>query len=201
VVDRISTIVAQNRSNVAQIGGTGAPVGELGPMTLGRGWIAAAALLLALPAAPCAAAPATQSVTVSAKIVKPLTLTWEQDLDMGSILLAPGVWSGATVALSQDGQLACGDARVTCSGMTAVARYRVTGTNRQVVRITAPDVVMVNQADPTKTLLLRVDSPDSVTLTSSGAPGNIFSLGGAITLDSTTADGTYTGTFDVTVDY
>ncbi len=60
---------------------------------------------------------------------------------------------------------------------------------------------MINQGDPTKTLLLVVDSPESVTLTSSGAPGNIFNLGGSITLDSTTADGTYAGTFDVTVDY
>jgi spore coat protein U-like protein len=60
---------------------------------------------------------------------------------------------------------------------------------------------MVNQADPTKSLTLVVDNPGQVTLTSSGEPGNNFSLGGSITLDSTTATGTYTGTFQVTVDY
>ena len=37
--------------------------------------------------------------------------------------------------------------------------------------------------------------------TSSGQPGNNFDLGGTIVLDSTTATGTYRGTFAVTVDY
>lgn len=169
-------------------------------MTLARGTIAAAAMLLALSAAPARAA-STQTATVSAKVVKPLTLTWEQDLDLGSILLSPGSWSGVTVGITHSGTFTCTDPRVTCSGATSVARYRVTGTNRQVVRITAPDVVLVNQVDSTKTLLLTVDNPGTVTLTSSGAPGNIFGVGGSITLDSTTADGTYVGTFNVTVDY
>jgi hypothetical protein len=40
-----------------------------------------------------------------------------------------------------------------------------------------------------------------VTLTNSGPPGSSFSLGGSISLSSTTAGGTYVGTFNVTVDY
>ena len=169
-------------------------------MALAWGRIAAAALLLAVPVASRAAG-ATQNATVSAQIVKPLTLRWEQDLNLGSILLAPGTWSGATVSISHGGILSCGDARLTCSGATVPARYRVTGTNKQVVRITAPNVTLVNQSDPSQTLVLAVHNPGSVTLTSSGAPGNTFNLGGSITLNSTTADGTYVGTFNVTVDY
>jgi spore coat protein U-like protein len=38
-------------------------------------------------------------------------------------------------------------------------------------------------------------------LTSSGIPGDDFSIGGSVTLNSTTAAGTYAGTFNVTVDY
>jgi hypothetical protein len=38
-------------------------------------------------------------------------------------------------------------------------------------------------------------------MTSSGEPGINFDLGGSITLSSATADGTYSGTMNVTVDY
>jgi len=43
--------------------------------------------------------------------------------------------------------------------------------------------------------------PGTVMLTNSGAPGNNFDLGGSITVASTTGDGVYSGTFNVTVDY
>lgn len=160
--------------------------------------IAAAASLLALPSPLFAE---TKTVAVSAQVVKPLTLKWEQDLNLGSILLAPGSWSGATVAISQAGILTCTDARLTCTGLAQPARYRATGSNRMVVRISAPNVTLVNQSDPSQTLVIAVDRPQSVTLTSSGAPGNIFNLGGSIALSSSTAEGVYVGTFNVTVDY
>lgn len=168
-------------------------------MIVAYGRIAAAALLLMLSAA-TPAAPTTENAPVAAQVVKPVTLRWEQDLNLGSVLLGPGTWSGATVSLSQGGVRTC-DARLTCSGIALPARYRVTGNNRQVIRINAPNVTMVNQSDPTKTLVLTVSSPGSVTLTSSGAPGNTFNLGGSIAVSSTTADGLYVGTFNVTVDY
>jgi hypothetical protein len=46
-----------------------------------------------------------------------------------------------------------------------------------------------------------VDNPGSALLTNSGPPGTNFSLGGSISLSSTTVSGTYSGTFNVTVDY
>ena len=138
---------------------------------------------------------------VSANVVKPLVLTWIQDLDLGTIVLGPGTWSGATVQISRAGAFSCTNANVTCSGATQVAQYNVSGSNKQVVHISAPNVVLVNQSDSSQTLTLTVDSPGSVTLTNSGPPGSNFSLGGSVTLNSTTASGTYSGTFNVTVDY
>ena len=88
-----------------------------------------------------------------------------------------------------------------CTAATQVAQYNVTGTNQHAVRISAPNVTMINQADSTKTLTLVVDSPASVMLTNSGAPGINFSLGGSVTLSSTTPTGIYVGTFNVTADY
>lgn len=161
------------------------------------------ALIVSL-AALTAAAPAHAAnnvATVQANVVKPLILTRVQDLDLGSIVLGPGTWSNATVAISRAGTFSCTNANLTCTGATQVAKYNVSGTNNQVVRISAPNVTLVNQSDPTKTLTLVVDSPGTVTLTNSGPPGSNFSLGGSITLSSSTAGGTYSGTFNVTVDY
>jgi hypothetical protein len=142
----------------------------------------------------------TQNANVNANVVKPLTLTSQQDLDLGTIIVPRGTWSGATVGISTAGVFSCA-AQVVCSGAPQVARYKVTGSNKSVVRITAPNVTLVNQSDSTKTLTLVVDNPGTVTLTSSGEPGNTFNLGGSIALTSTTAEGSYSGTFAVTVDY
>jgi spore coat protein U-like protein len=154
--------------------------------------------LLAAVAAPAAAV--TQNASVNANVVRPLTLVSQQDLDLGTVTLKLGTWSGATVGISHTGVFTC-NANLVCTGAPQVARYKVTGSNKMVVRITAPNVTLVNQSDSTKTLTMTLDNPGQVTLTSSGEPGNSFDLGGSITLSSTTAEGTYSGTLAVTVDY
>jgi len=148
-----------------------------------------------------AAVAATQSASVTANAVKPLVISKLQDLDFGSVTLGPGTWSNASVSLSQSGAFSCTNANVVCSGVTTVAQYNVQGSNKQTVRISAPNVTLVNQSDPTKTLTLVTDAPATILLTSSGIPGTNFSIGGSVTLSSTTAAGTYSGTFNVTVDY
>ena len=151
-------------------------------------------------AAPAAAAP-SGTASVNASVVKPLILTWLQDLDLGSIVLGPGIWSNATVSISRTGTFTCSNANVTCSGVTKFAQYNVSGSNNQVVHITAPNVTLVNQSDASQRLTMIVDNPGTVTLTNSGPPGSNFSLGGSVTVSSDTAGGTYSGTFNVTVDY
>ena len=151
-------------------------------------------------AAPAAAAP-SGTASVNASVVKPLILTWLQDLDLGSIVLGPGIWSNATVSISRTGTFTCSNANVTCSGVTKIAQYNVSGSNNQVVHITAPNVTLVNQSDASQRLTMIVDNPGTVTLTNSGPPGSNFSLGGSVTVSSDTAGGTYSGTFNVTVDY
>lgn len=164
-----------------------------------------AALVVALGLASAvhagAAGAATQTAAVTANIVKPLALTAMQSLDLGTIALGPGTWGNAIVGISQAGVTSCPPANLTCTGGMQVAKYKVTGTNKMVVIINAPDVVMTNQLDPSKTLTLVVDKPAQVTLTSSGEPGVTFPIGGKITVSSATAGGDYVGTFNVTVDY
>lgn len=165
---------------------------------------AVAALSLATPAMAQSVGPtggAANNARASARIVKPLTLVATQDLSLGTILLSGAGAFSATVSLSNAGVWSCANANVTCSGAYQVAKYRVTGTNNQVVTINAGDVTLTNANDATKTLLLTTSNPGTLNLGNSGALGAEFSLGGAITVSDTTSDGVYNGIFNVTVNY
>jgi len=166
-------------------------------------WLFKAAIVPALAAAMFLRAPAraaTITATAQASVVKPLTLTSLQSMDLGTITLAPGTWSNAKVSLTQTGTFSCG-ANLICTGAPVVAQFNVSGSKSNTVVISAPNVTLTNQSDSTKTLQLILDSPSTITLTNSGAPGTNFSVGGSITLNSTTADGTYSGTITITANY
>jgi hypothetical protein len=170
-------------------------------LRLARARIARVIALLACTSAGPAARAASVTASVSASNVKPLIITKLTDLDLGSVTLGPGAWTNAIISISQAGALGCASTNLTCTGATSAASYNVQGSNQQVVNISAPNVTLVNQNDPTKTLTLTTDAPSSLTLANSGFPGTNFSIGGSVTVDSTTAAGTYVGTFNVTVDY
>ena len=142
----------------------------------------------------------TQIAAVNGTVAKPLELTRIQDLDFGSISLTPGGWS-ATVSMSQTGVLSCANPNLICTGAVQAAKYQVVGSNKMIVLINAPNVTMVNQSDPSKTLTLVPDAPGQLALPNSGQPGVVFSIGGRITLNGNTASGDYTGTFNVTAEY
>ena len=163
-----------------------------------------ARLLAALAGVASASAPAsaaTVNASVSAGAIKPLVLTKQQDLNLGTVTLGPGTWDHATVSLSRSGVFSCESANLICTGATTVAQYNVQGSNQNTVHISAPNVTLTNEFDPTQTLTLITDAVPSVVLPNSGFPGINFTIGGSVTLDSTTAAGTYVGTFNVTVDY
>lgn len=144
---------------------------------------------------------ASQTASVKATVVKPLTLTKIQDLNLGTVTLKTGSWSGATVGISHTGVLSCTNANIICTGTAVPAQFNATGSNSQTVKVTAPNVTLVNQSDATKTLLMTVDAPATISLPNSGSKGLDFGVGGSITLSSTTVPGTYSGTINVTVDY
>lgn len=112
-------------------------------MTAGKA-LAVAMTVALLHASPAPAA--TVTATANAKVVKPLLLKHIQDLDLGNVVLGSGTWSGATLQLSRTGTLTCA-AQLSCSGATQVAAYNVSGTNNTTVRISAPNVTLVNQSD------------------------------------------------------
>jgi len=160
----------------------------------------AAVAALALTATPAFAAPVLpdKQATATARIIKPLTLVWVDDLDLGSITLVDA--GPTTVGITRAGVFSCPGTAVTCSGTTKVARYKITGTNNQIVTVNSGNVTMNGPVGSTP-LLLTVDAPASVNLLNSGSSGTEFAIGGSVSVAGTQAEGTYIGTFAVTVEY
>lgn len=161
---------------------------------------AAALAFTALVMAPAqAATPATQA-TATAKIYRPLTISFVQNLDFGTVVLSgAGTWSGEVVSIDQTGALTCGGGvNLTCSGSPQAAKYHLVGTNNAVVTISSPGFNLTGPG----TLAFTPNAPATVNLGASGnSTGMDFGVGGSITLASTTPDGVYSGTFNVTANY
>ena len=161
---------------------------------------AAAFTLVALSGPAGAVSPASQA-TANAKIYKPLTISKVQNLDFGVIVLGSGTWSGEVVNLSQAGTLTCGGgANLTCSGSPQVAKYHLVGSNNANVTVSSPGFNLTGPS--TLAFSPNPPAPFTVNLGATGSTTGVdFSIGGSITLASTTPDGVYSGTFAVTADY
>jgi len=160
----------------------------------------AALAAAALAAAPAVAAPVGVTGTppsATARIIKPLTLTATGSLNFGTIVMN-GVTATRTVTLNADTSITCATELV-CDLNGTVPTYNVRGTQGQVVTI-HKNTSTLNGSNG-GTLTLTPVGQNTVTLTSSGAPGDNFAIGGSIAIASTQADGVYTGFVDVTVEY
>ena len=155
--------------------------------------------LIALAGPAAAVSPSNGQAQAKAAIYKPLALTKVQNLDFGVIVEGPGVWPGEVVSISQAGVLTCGGGtNLTCSGSPQVAKYHLSGTNNAIATVSCPGFNLTGPG----TLAFTPNAPTQVSLGASGlATGVDFSIGGSITVASTTPDGVYTGTFAVTADY
>lgn len=151
---------------------------------------------LGLSASLAHAAPVTASATARARILKQITVTNTSDLDFGTIVAGA---SASTVAVSTGAVRTCG-AGLTCTGTVTAANFDISGTNNAVVTITGDNsVTLANGTGGTMSASLT-RSASSLTLTNS-AIGGSFQVGGTLSLAANQADGAYTGTFNVTVDY
>ena len=140
---------------------------------------------------------AETTIRASAKVVKSLTLTKKQDLDFGTVTLSgtPGTY---TVSLSMAGVLSC-PAGATCAGTPMPGIMNVQGSNNNTVRIAVTATSLVNAADGSSIPFTPM-APATMVIANSGAPGHDFNIGGSIAIPST-ADGTYSGNVEVTVEY
>lgn len=168
--------------------------------------IAAAVVALSAFAAPAFAQnSATASTTGSVKIIQPLSLAKDTDLAFGSVV-KPTTGSNTVAISASNGDRALsggGDAALAPS-TSGRATYTVTGEGGQTFSISAPSSFDMTRQGGSETL--------TVTLTKSAATGTLsgslgssgtatFGVGGSFAVASTTATGSYSGTFDVTVAY
>ena len=164
---------------------------------------ASALVALAVSATPAYAVPADADATATVRVLRPLSLTSEANLNLQTVVLSgPGAFT-ATVGVDQEGNPTCG-AGATCSGVMTPATYRLIGANDQEVTITVASTLALDNTSDTLApdLTLTVDAPASINL---GADGNdegvTFNIGGSISVTEATADGLYEGTFAVTAEY
>jgi hypothetical protein len=158
----------------------------------------AATIALAVTAlgGPALAVTTSPQATATAKILRPLTLEAKQNLDFGTIVLSGTAFANQVVSISQAGVVTCGTTPglMTCIGAPQAAVYKLTGTNNAIVKITCPPFTM-------GTLNFTPNFPATVDLGPTGNNGTNFSIGGSVTISSTTPDGVYSGQFNVTADY
>ncbi|HJS40779.1 MAG TPA: DUF4402 domain-containing protein [Sphingomicrobium sp.] len=160
----------------------------------------AAVAAVALAAAPAVAAPVGVTgapPSATARIIRPLTLTATGSLDFGTIVLN-GITATRTVTVNDDATITC-DAELVCDATGLVPTYNVRGTQGQTVNIIKNTSVLTGSNGGS--LTLTPVGAASVLMTNSGVPGEDFTIGGSIDIDTTTVDGVYTGTVDVQVDY
>ena len=156
--------------------------------------IAATTTLMALGLGATSANAATASATARAKILRQITLTNTSDLQFGTIVTSA---APSTVAVSSVGVRTCG-AGLVCSGTTTAAGFTIGGTTGQVVTISVPASVTLNDGLGNSMTASLAASAATTTLV---AGAGSFSVGGTLAVGANQVDGDYTGTFDATVDY
>lgn len=158
---------------------------------------AAGALIAAaaLSAGAAQAAPATASGTARAAVLKQITVTNTSDLDFGTVVAGA---SAASLDVSTAGARTCG-AGMTCTGTVSAANFNITGTVAAVVTISGDNSVSLSNGTDTMSASLT-RSATTLTL-AAGAVNGAFTVGGSLGVAANQADGAYTGTFNVSVDY
>jgi hypothetical protein len=167
--------------------------------------LAALAAAATLAATPALAAPvsATPKAKASAKIVKPLTLVAQRNLDFGTIVNGLPLAGSRTITVSNAGvRGGCDATVVVCSGTATSAQYQVTGTNNMTVNVDTTGSNLTNTTSGgSETIAFTPDADFTLALGNSGAAGVPFTLGGSITISDATVGGLYVGDIEVTVDY
>lgn len=165
--------------------------------------LVATALVAAAAATPVAAqTSATPRALAGVRLIKPLQLSAERNLNFGTIVM--GTITGTqTVSINQTGTVTCGatGGGLTCSGSPTSATFKVVGTQGQIVNITSAAATFSLTGSNGGTLTFTPSFPATLTLANSGATGTDFNVGGSIGISSSAVDGVYSGQMDIQVAY
>jgi spore coat protein U-like protein len=141
---------------------------------------------------------ATATSNVSASIVTAISITKTADMDFADVV-ASG--SAGTVVLSTAGARSItGGATLGNSTGAAAAAFTVSGDPASTYSISLPSSATITSTPNTMTVNTFTSSP-SGTGTLSGGGTQALTVGATLQVGASQAQGTYTGTFDVTVAY
>ncbi|HVL78168.1 MAG TPA: DUF4402 domain-containing protein [Sphingomicrobium sp.] len=160
---------------------------------------AAFLLLSALPARAAAQAP-DQNAAGTASILKPLTLQKRADMDFG--YLAVGA-AGTAVINPHTGAITTTGGVMAAGGSPTPARFvGVSARNTPVIIRLPKNAITLTRSGGTETVTLNNWTTDGPTTrhVSAGTPFE-FRVGGTLAVGANQVEGTYVGTFNVSIQY
>lgn len=135
---------------------------------------------------------ATASANATATILAPVTVTKTADLLFGNIAAT----AADTVSITPAGVVNCGT--LVCNGTQNPAAFSVTGVVGQQVAVSIP-VTSATLTSGANTIPLSGLASNVASILLDGT--DAFSVGGSIAVANGQASGTYTGSFNVDVNY
>jgi hypothetical protein len=139
---------------------------------------------------------ATASASASAEILIQVSISKTADLDFGSIAPDDINTDTVQVAANAAGTRTCGT-NLTCADSTASAAFEVTGADGLTTDVTLDPSVTLTSGGNSMTATL---SGSASTLAMTGSAVDYY-VGGELTVTNNQAPGSYSGSFDVTIEY
>ena len=138
---------------------------------------------------------ATDTGTASAQIVTPIAITNTTDLFFGSIVADP---AGDTISLDTANNATITNTSV-ITGISTSGSFDVTGTTGAVYTVTLPGPTLISSGGNNMTV--NNFSHDGGATPTIAAGGSTLNIGADLTIAAGQAQGVYTGTYTVTVEY
>jgi hypothetical protein len=162
----------------------------------------ALAVLVSL-AAVAAHAQSSASATASAlaKVISPITITKNTDLNFGTIITGP---AGTVIVSAAGVETASGATVVSPNPSVSAAQFTVTGEPSTAYSISLPSTITITNGAQTMTVDNFTSSPTPTGLLSAATTGpgsQSLNVGARLNVLANQAVGNYAGTFSVTVAY
>ena len=159
-----------------------------------------AALLAAAPSPALAATPPVEA-NADVIVLRPLSLLKKTDMDFGTLL--PSATAGTATIDPVTGAVTTAGGVLAGAGPTSPATFVGAGSRNVPYQIRLPNKpVTLTRSGGTETMTLSTWTLDGPTNSRVGANQAFeFNVGGRLAVGANQADGTYVGTFEVTVHY
>lgn len=133
----------------------------------------------------------------SATIVAAIAITNTSDLDFGEVV--PGTSTGTVVMSTAGLRSAFGGTTLGSEGSASAAGFDVSGADGYAFSITLPESIELESGEDAMTVDAFTSDPDASSTLADGA--RAVAVGATLNVGANQAEGVYSGSFDVTVDY